>query len=344
MAWLRASGPEPEWPKFPEEPPRPGRRLRLPGAPAEDPKPEPKGFDEYADHQAAALWLNNAKSLGDIAKNPWLRDVARIYGPWTTAANGAGLDRNEDVSNPPMQWNDAYFDLLAHSLAGLTLPEIEQLALEPLASLPDKSFFDAVADLVRSVDTVYFGEQGLAESAAVGIRARLAERLIESSGWKWMLRSRSASIERHIGSAIAVLFFNQHSFAQPTKCYLLPKGIDRLPPFLPVLEKLVQSGPSLFVALITVNLLEVSPRPAHLPFMVAAAKTWVDSHPDDSQLWVDLGIGRRVCHWIENVRGQDATQLGVDDPLRVEVDRILTALIRLGVAEARRLEQALARA
>jgi len=51
-----------------------------------------------------------------------------------------------------------------------------------------------------------------------------------------------------------------------------------------------------------------------------------------------------VCLWIENVRGQDATVLRADDPLRVEVGRALAALVRLGVAEARRLEQALATA
>ncbi len=344
MAWLSGFRPEPDWPKFPEEQPRRRRRFRLLDGRAEDAEPEPKRFDEYADHQAAALWLTNAKSLGDVAKNPWLCDIARIYGPWTMALNGAGLDRSEEVSDPPMEWNNAYFDLVARCLAGLSWAEVEQLALEPLAALPDESFYDAIADLVRSVDTVYFGAQGVAESATVGIRAKLAERLMESRGWKWMARNRSTSIEmHHIGPAIAVLFFNQHGFAQPTQCYLLPKGIDRLAPFLLVLEKLVQSGPCLFVALVALNLLEVSPRPAHLPFMVAAAKTWVDSYQDDSRFWFDHGIGRRVCLWIENVRAQDAALLGADDALRFEVDRILAALIRLGVAEARRLEQALAK-
>jgi hypothetical protein len=341
MAWLSGSGPEPEWPTFPEEQPRRRRRFRLPSGPADEPKPAPKRSAEYTDHQAAALWLINAKSLGDVAKNPWLRDVVRIYGPWTMAANGAGLNRSEEISDPPREWNDAYFDRLARCVAGLSLPEVERLALEPLVSLPDKSFFDAVAEFVRSVDTVYFDDQDLAQPVAVGIRAKLAERMMESSGWKWMVSRPSASIETHIGQAIAVIFFNQFGFGPSTKCYLLPKGIDRIGPFLPVLEMLVQSGPSLFVALVTINLLEVSPRAEHLPFLVTAAKTWVDNYPNDSQFWVDYGIGRRVCNWIESVRVQDATLLGADDPLRLEVDRILAALVRLGVPEARRLEQAL---
>lgn len=342
MAWLSGSAAEPNWPQFPGEKPRRKRRIRLPGGPAEAPKPEPRRPEEYADDQAAALWLTNARGLGDIAKNPWLCDVARTYGPWTMAANGAGLDRNDDVSNPPREWNSAYFEQLARCLVGLSEQEIARLALAPLATLPDESFFDAVEDFLPSVDAVYFDGHGIEESVAVGIRSKLADRLMESSGWKWMASSNSASVERHLGSAIAALFFSQQGFTQPAKCYLLPKGIDGLQPFLSVLERLVKGGPSLSIAVVTLNLLEVSPRPAQLPFLVAAAKAWVDSYRDNTQFWVDYGIGRRVCHWIASLHGQDPALLRVGTPVRGEVDRILAGLIRLGVADARQLEKALA--
>lgn len=342
MAWLSGSGAEPEWPAFPDKEVRRRRHLRLRGGLAESPGPAKRPPDEYVHHQDAALWLRSANRLGDVSKHPWLRDIARVYGPWTMTANGAGLDRNEDIDNPPREWNDAYFDLLARALAGLSLPEIEQLALAPLVSLPDEPFFDAIADFVRSVDAVYFGGHEITETAAVAIRAKLAERLMESNGWKWMVTSRSPSIERHIGSAIATLFFNQNGY-MPTKCYLLPPGIDRLPPFLPVLEQLARSGPSLSVASIAMNLLDVSPRPIHLPFIVSAAKAWMDSYPDDTRFWIDYGIGRRVCLWIENVLGQDATLLAEGHALRPEVDRTIAALVHVGVVEARQLEQLLAR-
>jgi hypothetical protein len=131
-----------------QELPRQKRRLRLPGGTAEEPRTAPLSPDEYADHQAAALWLNNAKSLGDIAKHLWLRDVARIYGPWTAAANGAGMDKHEEVTNPPREWNDAYFDLLARCLPGLEFPR-SSVWRWPLTSLPNEPFFDATADFVR---------------------------------------------------------------------------------------------------------------------------------------------------------------------------------------------------
>ena len=66
-------------------------------------------------------------------------------------------------TNPPREWNDAYFDLLAHCLTGLTLSEIEQLALAPITSLPDRSFFDVMTQFLRSVDVVYFNDRGLQE-------------------------------------------------------------------------------------------------------------------------------------------------------------------------------------
>jgi len=113
---------------------------------------------------------------------------------------------------------------------------------------------------------------------------------------------------------------------------------------LPVLEQLTRSGPSLSVASIAMNLLEVSPRPIHLPFIVAAAKAWVDSYPDDTRFWIEYGIGRRVCLWIENVLGQDAALLDEGEPLRIEVERIVAALVRVGVVEAQRLEQSLLQA
>ena len=102
---------------------------------------------------------------------------------------------------------------------------------------------------------------------------------------------------------------------------------NRIDSFLPVPEKLVESSPSLFVAVVTLNLLEVSPRSTHLPFIVAAAKTWLESYPDDSSFWVHHGIGRHVCMWIEEVWRQEPALLHTDKAVRFDVDRLLEALI-----------------
>ena len=345
LAWLADERLEPEWPDFPLEPPRLRRGLRLPGGRRQQDTPAPQRSrpDEYVDHQAAALWLSKTHSIVDTVQRPWLLKIAQSYASWTAAANGTGMEVHEEVANPPSEWNDAYFDLLAQSLPGLALPEIEQLALTPIGVLPDKAFYDIITGFLRSVDAVYFSDRGLQEPIAIRIRSVLANRMMATSGWQHLAGNRSSSIERHIGPAIAVLFFNVYGFALPAQCYLLPNGIDRLDAFLPVLEQLIEHGPSLFVALVTLNLLEVSPRSAHLPFLVTAAKVWLRGYPDHRDFWVDYGIGRRVCVWIEEVRRQEPTLFDRNEAMRMDVDRLLAKLITLGVAEASRLETALAR-
>lgn len=342
LAWLADKRSEPSWPAFPLQAARRRRHYVAPGRRREQDALAPSQPDEYVVHQGA-IWLGKVRSLADVVERPWLRGIARTYASWTATANGAGADAHEEVVDPPTEWNNAYFDLLARCLPGLALPEIERLALVPISSLPDEAFFDILTQLLRSVDAVYFNNGGLQQPIAISIRSALANRLMTSSGWRWLRARRSFCIEIHIAPAIAVLFFNDYGFAQPTNCYLLPKGVDRLDPFLPVLTKLVESGPSLFVAVVTLNLLEVSPRSAHLAFILAAAKTWLESYRDDSHFWVDQGIGRRVCVWIEEVRRQDPALLDAGKAVRFDMDRMLATLITLGVADAWRLEEALAK-
>ena len=181
----------------------------------------------------------------------------------------------------------------------------------------------------------------LPEAQAVHIRTTLAQRLMKTRDWEWQRRERSKSISTRLGPAIAVLLFNEFGHFQPAKCYLLEKGIERLDPFLPVLKEVVDGGPFLFVAITLLNLLEVTPRPAHLPLIIAAGKSWFASHPDDKEFWIDHGVGRRLCSLIEAVLPLDPKLFGSDQAARKEIDALLGGLIRLGVPEAHLLEETL---
>ena len=344
--WLAGKRREPSWPEFPPLFSRSRRVHRIPANPARSHQSATKnpGMDKYADHQAAALWLKAIDDLQNVAKHPWLHDIARNYISWTADANGAQLEADEEIADAPQEWNHAYLHLLAHCLPILTLREIKELALEPICSLPDEPFFDILPPFLRSVDEVYFNDCLIEERVANTVRTAFASRLVTSSRWRYIRGKRGASIEVHIGPAIAAMFFGQSGFVQAPCCYLLPKSIERLDPFLPVLEPLVRGGPCLFVAILTMNLLEVSPTPTHLPFTITAAKTWLESFPDYSELWVDYSIGRRVCAWIEKVWLQEPTLLDGSSAARLDVDSLLAALVSLGVADARRLEESLAAA
>jgi len=263
--------------------------------------------------------------------------------PWTIRANGAELDDGDEADHPPTEWNDAFFALAARCMAGLTFDEAATMAVTPITTLPDRHFFDVLADFQRGVDSVYFGGGNIPAPVAVEMRIALANRMMGSRGWERLSSSKEMSIEMHIGPAIAVLFFNDHHFAQSTKCYLFPKGAERVAPFLPLLGSLVKSAPSPFVALVILNLLEVAPRPEHLDILVAAGKAWLDAYPDFRPFWVDHGFGRRWCEIVENICTQVPAAVDAQLPIRAILDGIVAALVGLGIPEASRLEDALAK-
>ena len=340
LTWLNGKGGEPEWPAFEPQPASPRHRLTL-GKGRREGREESTRPERYTDHQAAALWLGNAANIFDVAKRPWLRDIVRAYSGWTSVANGSELEGGEDADRTPNEWNRAFYNLLAHCLPGLTTEQIDDVALAPTLALPAEAFLDGMTSFLRSVDAVYFSDLGLQEAQAVHIRNALAQRLMKTRDWEWQRRERSTSISTRLGPAIAVLLFNDFGSFQPAKCYLLEKGIDRLGSFLPVLAEVMEKGPFLFVATTLLNLLEVSPRPEHVPVMVAAGKLWFASHPDDREFWIDHAVGRRLCSVIEAIVAIDQGLFGPDQRLRKELDQLLAGLVRLGVPEAHLLEESL---
>jgi hypothetical protein len=341
MAWLGGEDPEPTWPTFPVEQARPRRRLRLPGtriATPEVPAPSPT---EHVNHQAAALWLRQVRALSPDDTRPWLSEIVKAYMPWTALANGANLDDGDEADHPPSEWNDTFFAAVARCVVGLSTPEATELAVRHIVALPDRNFYDVLVDFLRSIDAVYFEGDNIPTQVAVDIRSALANHMLTTHGWERLSRSRDLSIEMHIGPAIAVLFFNDHMYGQGSKCYLFDKGVERVGPFLPVLGKLVSKGPSPFVALVLLNLLEVAPRAEQLDVLVGAASAWIDAYPDFRQLWIDHGVGRRWCLLMEAIRARSPTSFSKSAPLRPAIDTLVASLIALGVPEATRLEEEL---
>jgi hypothetical protein len=145
----------------------------------------------------------------------------------------------------------------------------------------------------------------------------------------------------HLGPAIATLFLNDYGWTQPAKAYLPPALIERLTPFLPARQRCAVEGVTHFVAIVTLNLLEVAPSPSHLSFLLAAAAGWMAAFPDSTDFWIERGIGRRACALIDATRQMEPTLLVSGQPLREPVDRLLPGMVRVGVAEAARLERAL---
>ncbi|MGF6915856.1 ATP-binding protein [Paraburkholderia sp. 40] len=343
MAWLEGAGPEPAWPIFPQEQIRLRRHLRLPVAPMqfEDP-PEAEALppEEEVYHQTAALWLRQVQGLGNADRCPWLRDVADAYMSWTIGANGGELVDGEEADDTPSEWNSVFFALTARCTVGLAANQVADL-LRPIAALPEQNFFDVLADFLRSFDAVYFDGGNVDASVAVAVRSGFADRMMESRGWKRLVGTRKTSIEMHIAPAIATLFLNDHNFGGLTKSYLLERGVERLEPLLTVLARLTLSGPSPFVALVLLNLLEVSPRAQHLRLLVQAGNIWLSTYPDFRSFWIDLGFGRRWCEIVEAIHSLYPVAIDADAATRAEVGSVVAELVSLGVPEANRLEERL---
>ena len=170
-------------------------------------------------------------------------------------------------------------------------PDEAAAYVERASAVPDESFFDIASELVPAIDRDYFNGLGLDLSTALRLRTLLTDRLVDTVGWKRERDRSESSVERRIGPPIAALFFNHYDSFSSTTCYLLARGIDRLDPFLTELARLIEDGPVPFSGLLTMNLLEVSPSPTHLQFLLSSALRWLCRQPTNTQLWVDGGLG-----------------------------------------------------
>ncbi len=215
MAWLQGGGSEPAWPLFPEKPVRLRLRLRIPpavpGRVETLSEPEDLPLEQAVHHQTAALWLRQVESLGDASTCSWLRDVATTYMPWTMEANGGSLANGEEASGAPLEWNSAFFDVVARCIVGLPLNYVAEFVTTPINSLPDQNFFDVIASFLRSFDQVYFDGALVEDAVAVAIREAFADRMVKSWGWKRLSGSAQGGYRNTYRSRDRQTVFQQSS-------------------------------------------------------------------------------------------------------------------------------------
>ncbi len=341
-AWLEGEGDEPEWPKFP--PARIGTRQRPfigEAPPSALTKPEPQA-NIYFDAQAAAVWLT--KFVGrDLIAPDWLRPIAIQYRDWTSALNGAGLDPSDELSDRAAEWNSAYFGLVARSLSGLSADEIDALCLDPILRLPDQAFLDVMAEMLLSLDAVYFEDKGLGAADAVRLRTALADRMEKTSSWLSYKRRPGYGVELHLGGALGTVFMTYAGFRQPPRCYVAPGDIPRAIPFMPLLGDLAGKAPSLSIAIMVLAIASVSTDAPFVRFVAGALHACLRRFPDDTKLWIDYSVGKDFCKWLESVVSAKGVEVLDALAIRASIEEILSNLIRLGLPEAATLETALSK-
>jgi hypothetical protein len=116
------------------------------------------------------------------------------------------------------------------------------------------------------------------------------------------------------------------------------EDVRKLFPFIPILEALAIDGASLGAAIVATALLDAVVLPEFSSFGIPLAEAWMSHFPDDTEFWIDNGIGKRWCEWLKDLYAVSPTTFAPDTPLRRATDRTLSDLVRVGVAEASQLE------
>jgi hypothetical protein len=341
LHWLAGEGAEPGWPELPDpHPPKERPRISL-GKPQPRQKRSPVPSRVFAlNSAAAAQWLSLTVELWRAARPDLLGSLVQHCWPWTAAANGVGCGPDEEPGEPAFEWNDAYFSAALAAAVSFGDAGIEEYVLGRLAQLPEERFLDAAEAVLHALDQLWLNGGAVSDSTAVSIREALAQRLVATWSWRRLASERSVGTEIHLAGAVAAMFMAQHDMGRGPRCYVLPLGAARADLLLPTLTQLAeQAAGSTFVAIAYLGLLEVEPHANRLKFIARAVAAWWRAQGANAEFWIDYGIGRRLCDWIDKaVLGSPVSPTVLDS---AELTAIVDILVQCGTPLARALEERL---
>jgi len=338
--WLLGNGDEPLWPQLPQQRPHLRNSYRHRASDASEEAKEEAPIDRFDfSYNGAAEWLKAIEELFDTTACPWLWQFLAAYQTWTIIANGAGIDKDEQVDGTPEVWNQVYFELLA-GLSARSADEVGELVPAHFGEMPDEPLFKNLAIFLKSADLLFFNQNALSSEVAVLTRTLVGGLLQSTRGWKRMQRDRNDSVEMHIAEVVSTYFFNDAgNILAPTKCYLLPAAIPRITPFLDPLLALALDCRSPRIGAVALNLMEVSPRSEHLSFLIGLGSAWLSTYQDGVQFWIEFHFGKRISSLFETILITGVRNLS---PADIEaLDRLLGHLVKLGIPEALRAEDLL---
>lgn len=340
--WLIQSTNEPDWPELPLAKPKLRRGIRISGKSALD-KVQTNKNDEIAmnpdqlifEHGPVAHIVMATKSA---LCSDWLLEFINVFWSFTYVKNSSEVD-GEKV-DPPQEWNDCYYSLLAEAFSTLQKKHAHSLLNNMLISLPDESFISATAPFLRYLDYMTFGDHTISVEVAAEYREAIAVRMMVTPEWRRLAGDTSSSMSIDFRPAIASLFFNNAHFGQPSESRLLALGIRQLDPVIPLLVKCISSVPSYAVAVFVMNLVEVDFKVSHKLMVLALARSCLNIGIIDREFWVGTSMGAKICTYLDKLRCATTEQVQ-SKILAEELDDIVNRLILIGVPEAQRLHDLL---
>ncbi|MGX9857367.1 hypothetical protein ACR03S_18340 (plasmid) [Limimaricola variabilis] len=345
IAWLNG-GPEPTWPELPEETPAFSRRPRaiasLNGeqinleSDGASPRRSSREAVIHANDQELSRWLSLLNVEGS-ARPGWYLEIIESYAPWSARINGHGFSADAELRQTPSEWNNQFYALVATALMDSVEDQFLSL-LRLIVELPDRSFCDVAETVIYAADVLYFNEPDRPSVRASALRQKMVARAIELNRWSWNRRRADLGIDIETGPTIGMLLMNLHNSFSGTRTYLVPAVFDRVDPLFEAVRPMMRGGPTAFIALCTMNTLNVAPTARHLDFLLFAVETWLKVENGDRAMWNELGIGRKVAEWFKAAAVIDPSLYGQSHPSRSRIDAILGRLVSLGVSEAHELE------
>lgn len=340
VAWLSGQGEEAGWPTLPPWLTRPKRYLQLPGFTPEKPRErraEPP--DAYANEQRLGEIVSHLVSLTVGTLPDWLVPLTTHLMGWTLAANAS--DDNREPEGRPFTWNAQFYDYLGILCAALPYDEAVKSFVQPITELSDEAFHDGMASLLRGFDRAVLSSNATKPAYPAAMRIALAERLKNTWNYRRLGREKEFTTESHAADALTAMFF-QRSGILPSRRPSVPDNWDGLEAVMPTLTGLVTgAGSSGYLAVLFLDLIEISPRPALLPYLIDALAAWCSAYGPDTSFWVSRDIGGRVCRWLKDVLAHGAQGLADSTQAKALLDN-LDVLVQAGVTSAREVEELLA--
>jgi hypothetical protein len=180
----------------------------------------------------------------------------------------------------------------------------------------------------------------LSVSQLLTVRSYAVERIKTTRLFSWNHDRDETSVTTDMTDILATLCFNNYNPFQPSKCYVPSGLIADIDPFLPLLEKFIESWRSPFVTLMYLNLFEIAPRPEQLSFIVGCTEKWLERFPQDNRFWIEWSVGQRISIVLKKIFEDSPVAFG-EDSIRERIDCVVSRLVGLGVPDAHELEQKL---
>ena len=308
--WLIGTKPEPNWPEISSS------QFKI---------DDDKALFEY---QAAARTIQNLIPNTNLYKPDWLHELSDALWLFTQTENTTNQHRTSLY-----EWNDAYYTLLAAVITQKNIAQAKCLISERILALPEQEFLDALSSFLMRLDILYIDHDAISAEHAVTIRTMIVDKLVETRGWQRLAGNTENSTEMHLLWAAQRVFFHVDT------CYVSQNTIDKITPFIPVLQDCIGKGASYILALFTLNIVEIEFRKDHAPLILELIQGCLRFNINSKAFWIDQGqLDQRICRYLEQLQKSITDQEELVQ-LHKDIEGFLTMLIALGSSEAQFLNR-----